>query len=120
MKKNDTVCIRKVAAAENPLAPTPRKEEHVAGAENPGLSLPVAYEIEAQLLEDVVIGEAMRAFRYKRNGVAVPGMFESSAVMEIEPGEERTVVKTANSVYEVLPLSPTLWLYQRRESTFDI
>lgn len=102
MKQNNSVLIRKLAAADAPLYPTASEDTYVPGAYNPGVSPPIAYEIEGELLRDVVIGEAMTAFRRKRNGVEAPGVFESSTVLSIE----ETIVKTANSVYEVIPLSP--------------
>ena len=106
MKKNSSVKIRKLAPTDQPWLPTPAPEAYIAGVDNPGVSLPVAYEIEGELLRDVVIGESMSAFRRKRNGVEVPGLFVSTPVVSLEELTDRAVVKTANSVYEVILLSP--------------
>jgi hypothetical protein len=115
MKKNNSVLIRKLAATEAPMARTPSDDAYTPGTINPGLSLPVAYEIEGELLRDVVIGEVMTAFRRKRNGVETPGIFESTPVVSIERGEDQSIVRTANSVYVVIPLSP-----DAGESRFNI
>ena len=104
--KNSSVLIRKLAAAEQPVSPTPASDDYSPGQINPFMSLPIAYEIEGELLRDVVIGEAMTAFRRKRNGVETPGVFQTSVIVSIEPSDDRTIVKTENSVYEVIPLSP--------------
>lgn len=106
MTKNKSVLIRKLMAAENPLVPTAAENTYINGHKNPGVSLPLAYEIEGELLHDVVVGEYMTAFRRKRNGVETPGVFETSVVQSIEQIGERAIVRTANSVYEVIPLSP--------------
>jgi hypothetical protein len=105
VKKSDAVLIRKLSATDTgPFSLTP--EAYVPGEINPGLSVPVDYTIEGELLRDVVIGESIAALRHKRNGIVVPGIFETTPVVSIEESPERTLVKTANSVYEVIPLSP--------------
>lgn len=106
MKKNDSVMIRKFAAVENPVARTPAARDYFPEGLNPGVSVPVDHTIEGDLLHDVVIGEAMTAYRRRRNGVEMPGIFQSTPVVSIEEEEGRSVVRTANSVYEVIPLSP--------------
>lgn len=104
MNKGNPVLIRKLAAVASPECRTPSDDVYVPGEINLGLSLPIDYEIEAHLLQDVVVGETMVAFRHKRNGVDVPGVFESTPVVSIERREDIGIVKTANSVYEVIPL----------------
>src|SRR3989304_4717193 len=107
MMKNSLVLIRKLAAADNPAVRTPDDDVFVEGGINYGLSLPVAYEVECTLLNDIVAGSAIKALRHKRNGVEPMGVFLSSQVESVEHLTDRTVVRTANSVYEVISLSPT-------------
>jgi hypothetical protein len=106
MKRDDRVLIRKRASTPDPICPTPPSNQYRAGEINYGVSLPIAYEIECELVNDIVAGEAITALRHKRNGEQVLGVFQSTPVVSIETGEDYTLVSTANSVYEVVPLSP--------------
>lgn len=106
MKKNNLVLIRKLSAAANPDVSTPNAADYTPGIDNGFVSLPVEYEIEGKLIQDIVAGESIRALRYKRNGIPVLGVFESSPVTSIENKEDRDLVATANSIYEVISLSP--------------
>jgi hypothetical protein len=101
MNKSAYVRIRKLAASANPAAPTPDMKDYRLGEENPGLSLPVDYEIEGELRHDIAVGQPISALRYKRNGVEVTGIFASSAVVSITQSATSNIVATANSIYLV-------------------
>jgi len=60
MMKNSLVLIRKLAAADNPAVRTPDDDVFVEGGINYGLSLPVAYEVEARCLMILWQGAPLR------------------------------------------------------------
>jgi hypothetical protein len=67
-------------------------------------SLPVAYELEGELLAPVVVGYPLVIQRTVRNGVVCEGQFTSSPVREIGPDW----VRTDNSVYQVKVMADEL------------
>jgi hypothetical protein len=64
------------------------------------LSLPVGYEMEGFLLEDLVYRGYVQLDRWRRNRVTVRGIFTSSRICRIL-GDE---VHTHNSVYRVIAI----------------
>jgi hypothetical protein len=91
------VVLKKIAAVSTPLAPTPHAEDFIPGADNPGVSLPIEYTVEGVLITPIVIGQRVMIDRTKRNGIEVPGWFESTPVKEIKGN----IFTTANSVYQI-------------------
>ena len=97
MKAGQRVKITKLQPVDNAAFPTPRWTDHTPGSDNPGQSLPVEYWIEGTLLANIVVGSCVRVNRDVRNGVVVSGLFTTSPVQSISPGEFCTM----NSVYKV-------------------
>lgn len=65
-------------------------------------SLPVAYELEGELLVPVTVGQPLLIRRTTRNGVICEGQFTSSPVREF--GVDW--IRTENSLYRVRIISP--------------
>lgn len=105
MKAGNWIRVRKITAVGNPDVRTASDDVYIPGGNN-HVSPPIHYEIEGVIYKDVAIGEALTVLRNKRNGVSAPGIFQTSVVTEIIPEENVTTVKTRNSVYEVVSLSP--------------
>ena len=59
--------------------------------------LPVNYENEGVLLNDIEVGSSILMLRSKRNDVETPGIFQTSPVKKIE-GD---LIYTENSVWKV-------------------
>lgn len=91
------VRVKKVAAVGSPLYPTATPEQYTPGAENPGVSPPIEYEVEGHLLFPIEVGQSIFLDRRKRNGEEVRGTFRSSQVQSIDGNK----VNTFNSVYLV-------------------
>jgi len=91
------VKITKLLASREAALPPGNWETFKAGADNPGVSMPVDYTIEGTLVNDIEIGEPVRVLRTKRNGIVVSGFFETSPVTKI--GMEGFT--TQNSVYRL-------------------
>src|SRR5882672_9184799 len=97
------VSLRKLSEAPNARCKSALWREFTPGAEGDGReSLPVAYELEGELLAPITLGCPMRIFRTKRNGVEVDGMFTSSPVQAMDAGW----VRTENSLYRVRAIVP--------------
>jgi len=98
---NEYVKISKVAAEENAYRPTPEMSDFQPGHENPGVSLPVSYTITGWLHNDIEVGRSLYVKRDTRNGVVMPGIFNTSPVKEIEPFPGGLLFHTENSVYRL-------------------
>ena len=61
------------------------------------LSPNVGYWIIGTVLNELSVGEPLQMYRHSRNGVVVPGLFQTSLVTEID-GDYFT---TTNSVYKL-------------------
>lgn len=97
--------IRIKKLAENPGGIAARKmEKHVPGLgdHQDGLSLPVEYEIEGELIGALMVGNSVRVARDKRNGVPADSLFISSPVVNINISTPPSAGRfhTRNSVYE--------------------
>ncbi len=66
------------------------------GKANLTSSFPVSYWIEGWLIEPPRIGETVKVLRTSKNGVAIPGIFNSSQVTAIPSDDE---FHTLNSIY---------------------
>ena len=96
IKKGAYVCITKLCAVSGgvPACPWPL----YAGLGQDGiLSLPIGYEMEGFLLEDIVYRGYIQLDRRIRNKVIAQGIFTSSRICRIA-GDE---VHTRNSIYRV-------------------
>ena len=90
--------LRKLAVAPDALLPAAAWSEFKPGQLSPlGQSLPVAYEIEGELLGPIAIGSSIMVRRTMRNGERVEGLFISTPVTAIH-GDR---ILTANSVYRI-------------------
>lgn len=100
------VRIKKMSNAPGGIDPGDATR-YVNGAVNKDVSLPVDYTLEGNEIEQPQIGKQYSVMRTKRNGVHMPGMFVSTAVLSIEEsvnpitGARRLRVCTANSAYQV-------------------
>lgn len=74
MKK---IKLRKLAAMENPFAPTADFKTYKLGQANQK-SLPIEYTLEGFLIKKIKVGEQIVIQRTKRNDVELPGIFMSS------------------------------------------
>ncbi len=90
------VRLTKLSECPNAGVSASLTEDYAVGELNL-LSLPVEYNLEGFLEEPIRVGRPIRVDRRFRNGIQVPGMFESSRVTEV--GEDR--VQTRNSIYLV-------------------
>ena len=96
-KRFQEVTVRKMAAVQEPKFNTPSWDQYNLGMENYNASIPIAYEVVGTLENDLVVDSSLIILRSKRNGVEVPGIMETSKVMEItEFG-----FKTQNSEYQI-------------------
>ena len=101
----DFIHLRKLAVAPDALLPAAAWSEIKLGQLGPsGQSLPVAYEIEGELLAPIVVGSSITVRRTVRNGERVEGLFISSPVTAIL-GDR---ILTSNSVYKITTLPPAL------------
>ncbi len=101
MIQGKRVRIKKLAKAQNPWVPTPDTKDYKPGQPNPGISLPIEYEVEGTLLGDIELGEQVVMARDKRNGVQALGLFESTPVKTFDKLEKTGLFATENSIYEV-------------------
>ena len=93
--KDKLIYIEKLAAVPGGR-PCRSTEEHIMGDyQGDGLSIPVEYNIEGYLLEDIKLSSKVIISRTKRNGEDADGFFISSLVTEIGSN----YFKTENSVY---------------------
>jgi hypothetical protein len=102
MKTGDYVRLRKLAATENPLAPTPHFATYKQGEDNGMVSFPVEYTITGLLLLDVQVGTGLHVSRDSRNGEQCSGLMQTSPVTKLEPGR----IFTNNSIYEIEIIRP--------------
>ena len=96
MKADAIVKVKKLNALPGREAFTPSKEDHVPGT-NQCSGLPVDYEIEGYLIKDIKVGSTLLVDRRKRNGLEVPGIFETTPLQSWDG----RVAKTQNSTYIV-------------------
>ena len=114
MKKGARVRIVKLRAEPGgvPACPWPL---YSGLAQDGILSLPVGYEMEGFLLDDLVYRGYIQLDRWRRNRVAVRGIFTSSRICRIA-GDE---VHTHNSIYRitVIESSETAMLGEKSAGT---
>lgn len=93
--KSKLIYIEKLAEVEGGL-PARNKHNHRDGKDHfDNYSLPVEYNIEGYLLNEIQVNESVMIDRIKRNGVSASGAFVTSRVTEV--GDN--YFKTLNSVY---------------------
>ena len=89
------IYIEKLAEVPGGL-PARNMDEHIMGKSNDHhTSIPIEYNLEGNLINDIKVGESVIVERSKRNGVSVYGVFTTSRVTEV--GDK--YFKTQNSVY---------------------
>ena len=92
---NKQIYIEKLAEVTGGL-PAIKMEEHIAGeSQGDNYSIPIEYNLEGYLLDEIEVGKNVFIDRTKRNGVDVRGVFTTSRVTEV--GEN--YFKTQNSLY---------------------
>ena len=92
---NKQIYIEKLAEVTGGL-PARSMDEHIMGKPNDSYSsIPIEYNLEGNLINDIKVGKNVFIDRTKRNGVDVRGMFTTSRVTEV--GDN--YFKTQNSVY---------------------
>ena len=90
------IYIEKLAEVPGGL-PARSMDEHIMGKSNDHhTSIPIEYNLEGNLINDIKVGESVIVERSKRNGVSVYGVFTTSRVTEV--GDK--YFKTQNSVYK--------------------
>ena len=106
MKKGQKIEIKKLRPVDNPQSPTPEAKDYNYGKLNSVVSLPVDYTAIGTLTADIETSKSIEMNRDSRNGVCIPGFFQTSPVMLIEhnDGEPYITVHTANSIYQILEL----------------
>lgn len=98
------VRITKTGAVEDPLRPTPAKEDYTPGGHNPGVSLPIEYTLTGVLQSPFKAGISLWVKRHTRNGVPMGGYLQTSIIQLIKrlyPYEGGWEVETSNSVYRI-------------------
>jgi hypothetical protein len=99
LNKNDCIRLVKVSAVEGAKVPTPDTDQYKPGCYNPNFSIPIDYELEGTLLQDVVEGQPLRLSRSKRDGVTAFGITVTSPIQKITAEESGIRFDTYNSVY---------------------
>ena len=90
------IYIEKLAEVTGGL-PARSMDEHIMGKPNDSYSsIPIEYNLEGNLINDIKVGKNVFIDRTKRNGVEVRGVFTTSRVTEV--GDK--YFKTQNSVYQ--------------------
>lgn len=96
------VRVRKTGAVENPKFETMAWADYVPGADNQA-SPPVEYEVVGTVVFfEIAEGNCITLAREERNGEKVAGLFRSSTIQKIAPGEKEGVqwiAATHNSIY---------------------
>lgn len=105
-RKGTQVIVKKLHPAPNPSAPTPLAETYKEGVENPGLSIPILFEVEGCLTTDLQIGAPLLMNRHRRNNTLCQGSMETSPICEIHLGYPFSYFQTANSFYEIRRTEP--------------
>jgi len=95
--KAHQVRLRKHGPCPNARHPTPDWHNYPLGEGPEGISLPAGYELTGYLLAKPEVGKRLIVARISRNGVDVPGLFLSSAIVEIDGGR----IRTKNSIYRL-------------------
>ncbi|MGA1048984.1 MAG: hypothetical protein ACO3UU_13335, partial [Minisyncoccia bacterium] len=73
-----------------------QKHNHKDGRDHfDNYSLPIEYNLEGELINDIEVGKSVVVSRTKRNGVDAYGIFKTSRVTEVG----NNYFKTMNSVY---------------------
>lgn len=87
--------VQKIGVVAGGL-PANDRAVHVDGQDqDANVSLPVEYTVEGELVGKMQVGNSVVIARDTRNGVKVPGLFQTSTVTEVTA----TQFKTRNSVY---------------------
>lgn len=94
------VKLTKVSASRNPFCQPGNWGTYKLGDMNRGVSLPVDYEIIGTIEKPPTVGQSVRVRRAKRNGVEMPGDYESTEVVELTDDGFTTL----NSVYRMVVL----------------
>ena len=82
--------------------PANPRDAHIDGqVQNENFSLPLDYWAEGELLNGIHVGEPVRIARDIRNGEHIPGLLETSPVVNVTDTEFRT----RNSVYKYTIIS---------------
>ena len=89
------IYIEKIAS--NPAGlPAIAKKDYVPGTVQPdGYSLPIEYNVEGVLFGRLRVGECVKIFREKRNGIICDGTLVTTKVIELD----KKCFKTLNSIY---------------------
>lgn len=91
--------IEKIGEAQGGL-PANDRQLHIDGQIQDGnVSLPINYTVEGELVGTIVVGKPVVVNRDTRNGVKVPGIFNTSEVQTIAPKVNGGTFHTRNSVY---------------------
>lgn len=101
MKKGTKIYLEKIEESSNPLCPTPKFEDYFSGEDNGNVSIPISYNIEGVLLNDINIGQSIIALRSKRNNIEYSGLFSTSDVKTISAVDGFTMIETNNSIYRM-------------------
>lgn len=93
--------IQKRAEAAGGL-PSATNDEYVPGSNGvENKSIPIDYWLTGELMYPLIVGRPVEVLRDSRNGVACPGIFMTSPVVEVTP----TTFQTQNSIYDYLVLT---------------
>lgn len=96
------VKVRKLSAVDGAKYKTASMEEWIPGGDNYGITPPIDYEVEGEMLREPEPGWSMYVLRHKRNGVEALGEMTTSVVESVEVVSDTLWrVSTRNSVYEV-------------------
>jgi hypothetical protein len=94
--------VIKLGRTENPICRTPSVEEYTEGVAQPGISVPVDYEVTGDLIFPIQEGDRLSIARDTRNGKPCTGTLQTSAIQKVEELNEITLmIETHNSVYHV-------------------
>ena len=93
--------IVKISESAEPDFKSAKWKNFIPGVDNPGVSLPVEYTVMGTLVSEIKKGGTIFMNRTERNGVAAPGIFMSSVIIDIKKSKNFTLVETRNSIYLV-------------------
>jgi hypothetical protein len=96
------VVVSKLSSVVGGIAPGDMNT-YAMGEINHGVSLPIDYVLEGYEINPPVVGEQYRVFRTIRNGVNMPGVFESTTCTEVFGTAEQGLIlfSTLNSTYKI-------------------
>ena len=110
-KVGDHIKVTKMAAVKDAEFPTPDPKDYTPGVINEGVSLPIEYEMEGVLSEEIETMQSLKMARSKRNGVQAVGFLITSPITSVLHAEVYLQLTTLNSVYRVERIGDGVYVF---------